>query len=324
MNEIKSCCDTEEENSVSRDDVKSFYSNAALSTQESLCCPAEYNPDDLSHIPSEVRDISYGCGSPVNRAGIRKGETFVDLGSGGGIDCFIAAKYVGESGKVFGIDMTDEMLAVARKNTVPVAENLGYNNIEFKQGFLESIPMEDESVNIVTSNCVINLSVNKDAVFKEIHRILKPGGRFVIADIISEGDVPEEMRSNRELWGECISGALTLDEFIASAKASGFHGIKVKKDYLWKVVEGIHFASYILEGYKLPNVENASCCKSLIAIYSGPFESTTWNGLNFKAGEAVEIDEETAMILRIAPFAEHFSITDPELEGPSDDDSCCG
>ncbi len=324
MNERRSTGDTEQEESVSRDDVKSFYSNAALSAQESLCCPADYNPDDLSHIPSEVREISYGCGSPVNRAGIRQGETFVDLGSGGGIDCFIAAKYVGKNGKVFGIDMTDEMLAVARKNAIPVAENLGYNNIEFKQGFLETIPMEDESADIVTSNCVINLSLNKSAVFKEIHRILKPGGRFVIADIISEGDVPDEMRNNRELWGECISGALTLNEFIASAKASEFHGLKVKKDYLWKVVEGIPFASYILEGYKLPNVDDASGCKSLTAIYSGPFESTTWNGLHFKAGEAVEIDEKTAMILRIPPFAEHFSITDPEMESPSDDDSCCG
>ena len=124
MNDIKSCCDTEEENSVSRDDVKSFYSNAALSTQESLCCPAEYNPDDLSHIPSEVRDISYGCGSPVNRAGIRKGEIFVDLGSGGGIDCFIAAKYVGENGKVTGIKLITTELGEpderGRRRPVPI------------------------------------------------------------------------------------------------------------------------------------------------------------------------------------------------------------
>lgn len=324
MNERRSCCETEVDQEVSREDVRDFYSGAALSTQESLCCPTQYNEGDLAHIPSDVLKISYGCGSPVNRAGIRDGETVVDLGSGGGIDCFIAAKHVGKSGRVFGIDMTEEMLKVAGKNAAKVAENLGYSNVEFKLGFLETIPLEDRSVNLVTSNCVINLSLNKNEVFKEIHRILKPGGRFVIADILSEKAVPEEMRKNRELWGECVSGALTLDEFLQAVRNNDFHGLRVKKDYLWKVVEGIRFSSYTLEGYKAPDVEDASCYKKLTAIYAGPFASVSWNDTEFQVGVPVEVDEETARFLQTSPYRDHFSITDPETEAPAESDSCCG
>ena len=186
MNEPRSCCGSEENEDVSRSDVRNFYSKAAVSAQESLCCPTQYDSKDLSHIPKEVLKISYGCGSPVGRANLREGEVMVDLGSGGGIDCFIAARHVGKTGRVYGIDMTEEMLGIARKNATLVAENLGYNNIEFRQGYLESIPIDDSSVDLVTSNCVINLSTDKDEVFGEIHRILKPGGRFMISDIISD------------------------------------------------------------------------------------------------------------------------------------------
>ena len=155
---------------VSRNVVRSFYSKAAVIVQENLCCPTQYNLTDLSHIPKEVAEISYGCGSPVGLAGLSKGEVMLDLGSGGGIDCFIAAKHVGKTGQVYGIDMTNEMLQISRKNAALVAKNLGYNNIEFKKGFLEDIPIEDTSVDLVTSNCVINLSTKKNDVFKEIYR----------------------------------------------------------------------------------------------------------------------------------------------------------
>ncbi|MCZ6540803.1 MAG: methyltransferase domain-containing protein, partial [Nitrospinae bacterium] len=190
MNDRRAGTETESCGEVSRDDVREFYSKAAVATQESLCCPVNYDPGDLSHIPSEVMDISYGCGSPVNRANIAPGEFMVDLGSGGGIDCFIAAKIVGPEGHVIGVDMTEPMLANARKHAELVAQNLGYNNIEFKHGFLEAIPLDDQSADVVTSNCVINLSTDKEEVFREIHRVLKPGGRFVIADIISDRPVP--------------------------------------------------------------------------------------------------------------------------------------
>ncbi len=327
MNESRSCCDAEDKKDVSREDVRSFYSNAALASQESLCCPTQYDPQDLSHIPEEVREISYGCGSPVNRANIRQGETVVDLGSGGGIDCFIAAKLVGPSGNVFGIDMTDEMLKVAQKNALRVAENLGYNNVEFKKGFLEAIPLQDQSVDLVTSNCVINLSTNKKEVFEEINRILKPGGRFVIADIISEKEVPEEMRNHKELWGECISGALTLSEFLEAARPHGFHGFQIKKDYLWKIVEDVKFYSYTLEACKSAEPETASCCSDFTATYAGPFDAITHNGNTYPVGVAVDVDESLAQLMQTSPYSAHFIVTDHESETPAespDSDSCCG
>jgi ubiquinone/menaquinone biosynthesis C-methylase UbiE len=310
---------------VSRDDVRDYYSRAAVATQESLCCPVDYDPGDLSHIPKEVMEISYGCGSPVNRANIMAGESMVDLGSGGGIDCFIAAKIVGEKGRVTGIDMTEKMLGVARSNSEKVVKNLGFNNIEFKQGFLEAIPVDDATTDVVTSNCVVNLSTHKQEVFNEIFRILKPGGRFVIADIISDRPVPEAMRKNRDLWGECVSGALTLGEFLNFARQSKFHGFTVVHDYLWKVVEGIKFYSYILTGYK-PLAEESSCCpRMMTAIYSGPFANVTCENMVFPVGIPVQVDENLAQQLNSAPYRGIFNIIDPEGEEIKDsEDSCCG
>ncbi|MBJ78377.1 MAG: ubiquinone biosynthesis methyltransferase UbiE [Nitrospinae bacterium] len=327
MNDESSCCNNDSDEDVSRNDVRDFYSNAATTAQESLCCPTQYDLTDLSHIPKEVTEISYGCGSPVGRAGLREGEVMVDLGSGGGIDCFIAAKHVGKTGRVFGIDMTEEMLGVARKNAERVAENLGYKNIEFKQGFLETIPIDDTSVDLVTSNCVINLSTDKNAVFKEIHRILKPNGRFLIADIISEKEVPEDMQNNKELWGECVSGALTLNEFLDYAGNNTFKGLRVQKDYLWKEVGGIKFYSYTIEGFKHVPDENASCCKSLIATYAGPFESVTLQSTVFPMNVPVEVAEDTAQMMSSHSYAGQFIITDPETEKPAEsnsESSCCG
>jgi len=323
MNDRHATSGNESPSEVSREDVREFYSKAAVATQESLCCPVKYERVDLSHIPERVLEISYGCGSPVNKANIRPGESLVDLGSGGGIDCFIAAKIVGESGRVTGIDMTEKMLTVARENAQEVSQNLGYNNLEFKQGFLENIPMADESVNVVTSNCVINLSTQKKEVFKEIHRILKPGGRFVIADIISDQPVPEEMQNNRELWGECVSGALTLDEFLGYSREANFHGFSVVKDYLWKEVEGLKFYSYILSGYK-HNPPAARCAGGQIAIYKGPFATVTCRDTTFAVGIPVEVDADTAEMLSASPYEEMFNLIDPENEEiETGDDSCC-
>lgn len=322
MNDIRTGTETDACCEVTRDDVRDYYSKAAVATQESLCCPVNYNPGDLSHIPSEVMDISYGCGSPVSRANIAPGESMVDLGSGGGIDVFIAAKIVGAQGHATGIDMTEPMLANARKNAEQVASNLGYNNIEFKHGFLEAIPMADQSADVVTSNCVINLSTDKEEVFREIHRVLKPGGRFVIADIISDQPVPAEMRNNRDLWGECVSGALTLDEFIGYSRKTDFHGFTLQKDYLWKVVEGIRFYSYILTAYKPVPVEKSCCPGKVQAIYAGPLHAVTFQNMQFPMGVPVEVDEDIAKILDAHPYRDMFNIIDPD-ESASDDDSCC-
>ena len=327
MNDMASCCDkNSDKEDVSRKDVQNFYSKAALTAQETLCCPTQYDSGELSHIPKEVLEISYGCGSPVGKAGLQEGQTVLDLGSGGGIDCFIAAKCVGKTGRVYGIDMTEEMLNVARQNADQVVKNLGYNNIEFKQGFLENIPIEDMSVDLVTSNCVINLSTKKGDVFKEIHRILKNEGRFLIADIISEAEVPQEMRNNKELWGECISGALTLQEFLNYARNNQFKGLHIQKDYLWKEVAGIKFYSYTIEGSKFSSRENPCDSNSVFATYAGPFDTVVFQGTKFQLGVTVEIDRNTAAMMSSHSYSGQFIITDPEIEKPTESNSetsCC-
>ena len=146
----------------------------------------------------------------------------VDLGAGAGIDCFIAAKKVGPKGKIYGIDMTDEMLKVANENRQLVAKNLGYDIVEFRKGFLEDIPVDNGTVDLITSNCVINLSPDKKAVFSEMWRVLKDHGRIVISDIVSQVETPPHLKLNKQLWGECISGALTEDEFMAYLEQAGF------------------------------------------------------------------------------------------------------
>ncbi|MBI5587923.1 MAG: methyltransferase domain-containing protein [Deltaproteobacteria bacterium] len=193
-----------------RDSVSEFYSAAAVKPVESLCCASSYSEEDVSHIPKEVLEISYGCGSPVTLADIKEGETLVDLGSGGGIDCFIAAKRVGKNGKVYGVDMTDEMLLKAKGASPKVAHTLGYDIVEFKKGYLEDIPVGKETADIITSNCVINLSHDKGKVLEEIYRVLRHNGRFCISDIVSDREVPDYIRADRKLWGECLSGATSI------------------------------------------------------------------------------------------------------------------
>ncbi|MBI5682049.1 MAG: methyltransferase domain-containing protein [Deltaproteobacteria bacterium] len=230
--------------------VKGFYAAAAAKPKPELCCPIAYSADDISHIPQDAIEISYGCGSPVSLAVIKEGEVLLDLGSGGGIDCFIAAKYVGKNGGVIGIDMTDEMLNKAKKNSKTVAKNLGYDVVEFKKGFLESVPVPENTIDVVTSNCVVNLSPDKKKVFNEIYRILKDNGRFCISDIVSDKDVPLDMQVDNQLWGECISGALREDEFISIAKEAGFYGLEIIKRYLYKDTGSIKFYAITVSGYK--------------------------------------------------------------------------
>ncbi|MBI3322943.1 MAG: methyltransferase domain-containing protein, partial [Candidatus Omnitrophica bacterium] len=162
--------------------VRGFYSQAAEQPQPELCCPVKYDEADTGHIPREVLERFYGCGSPIAMAAAQPGETVLDLGCGAGIDCFIAAKYVGPAGKAIGVDMTDKMLDVAARAKPQVARNLGYDAVEFRKGYLEQVPAEDRSVDVVLSNCVINLSPDKRAVFREMWRILSNHGRMCVAD----------------------------------------------------------------------------------------------------------------------------------------------
>ncbi len=171
-----------------------------------------------------------GCGNPTALLTLEPGQTVLDLGSGGGIDVLLSAKRVGPTGKAYGLDMTDEMLALARENQ----RKAGATNVEFLKGTIENIPLPDQSVDVIISNCVINLSTNKDAVLREAFRVLKPGGRFAVSDVVVRGEVPETLRRSMELWVGCIAGALEEKEYAAKLTAAGFTGVDVES---WRVYD---------------------------------------------------------------------------------------
>ena len=321
------CVLSEEVLDKSRLTVREFYGEAAEKPQAELCCPVQPDAADLEHIPAEVVERFYGCGSPVTAASLVAGESMVDLGSGAGIDCFIAAKKVGAEGRVYGIDMTDQMLSVARECQPKVADALGYDAVEFRKGYLEEIPVEDAAVDVVTSNCVINLSSDKPRVFREIWRVLKDHGRLVVADIVSEQEVPPKMRADGQLWGECISGALTEEAFLAGIEKAGFYGVSVLKKTFWREVEGCTFSSVTVRGYKF---EKTAGCRFIgqYAVYLGPQKAVVdEEGHLFPRGESVEVCTDTAAKLSHAPYAGSFAIVD----GPNglrdftttDDDGSC-
>jgi radical SAM protein with 4Fe4S-binding SPASM domain len=237
--------------------VKKKFSKAAYMPVKDYYCPTGYAPEELAHIPNEVLDVSYGCGNPAALADIKKGETIVDLGAGGGIDCFIAAKKLGRKGKVIGIDMTDEMVEKATANAEKVAEVLGYNVVEFRKGNVMELPVNDNSVDLVISNCVINLTEDKTRVLDEIFRILKPGGRFIISDIVSDKLVPGFMKRDKDLWNACLSGALTDKRFQEAAESAGFPDVTLTRNYLYKKVEYINFYSITMKAAK---PAKSRCC----------------------------------------------------------------
>ena len=296
----------------SREAVSQFYTRAAEAPQADLCCPTSYPAEDVDHIPREVVERFYGCGSPVNRAGLREGETVLDLGSGAGIDCFIAARKVGPAGRAIGVDMTDAMLEVALENRPKVAERLGFENVEFKKGYLEEVPVEDATADVIMSNCVINLSPDKKRVFAEIWRVLRDHGRFVISDIVSETEVPPTLRLNQHLWGECIGGALSEDELFSSLEEAGFYGLRTIAKSAWKTVEGVRFFSVTVQGYKY---EKKAGCVFIgqRAVYTGPFKAVVdEEGHTFPRGEEVEVCTDTAAKLRAEPYSGRFIVIDPE------------
>jgi radical SAM protein with 4Fe4S-binding SPASM domain len=241
--------------------VQKKFSIAAHQPVEDYYCPTGYDPKDLEHIPDEVLEVSYGCGNPAALADIKEGETIVDLGSGGGIDCFIAAKKLGRNGKVIGIDMTDEMIKKATANAEKVAKVLGYNVVEFRKGNIMELPVEDNSVDLIISNCVINLTEDKTKVLNEMYRILKPGGRFIISDIVSDKPVPGYMKRDKELWNACLSGALTDKRFKEVAQQAGFPDVELTRNYLYKKVDYINFYSVTMRGTK-PKKAGRACCAS--------------------------------------------------------------
>lgn len=189
---------------------------------------ALYPVDLLATLPEGESAVSYGCGDPITLAALQPGQTVLDLGSGAGLDCFFAAKQVGEMGKVIGVDMTPEMLERARSS----AKRLNIGNVEFRQGFLENLPVDSDSVDVVISNCVINLSPEKEKVFAEIARVLRPGGRMLVSDIVVES-LPEELRRHQALYNSCIAGAISESDYLAGLRRAGLTDVQVRARHVY-------------------------------------------------------------------------------------------
>jgi arsenite methyltransferase len=184
-----------------------------------------YSNEDLEAIPQESV-LGLGCGNPVTLASLKPGETVLDLGSGGGIDVFLASRKVGSSGKVIGVDINEAMI----KRSIEAASEYGYTNTEFKLGEIEALPIDDDSVDVIVSNCVINLSLDKTRVFHEAYRVLKPGGRLMVSDMVTVGGLPEEVRKNVEAWASCISGAEEKNDYLSHIEEAGFKNVKILQD----------------------------------------------------------------------------------------------
>ncbi len=189
-----------------------------------------YSKEDLKNVP-EASNMGLGCGNPVALASLKEGETVVDLGSGGGIDVFLAARRVGNKGKVIGVDMTEDMIKKARST----AEEYGYTNVEFRLGEIENLPVEDASVDVIISNCVINLSVDKGKVFHEAYRVLKPDGRLMISDLVTEGELPEIIRKSFDAWAGCVAGALEKSEYLDTIRKVGFKKVKIVSESTYNI-----------------------------------------------------------------------------------------
>jgi SAM-dependent methyltransferase len=225
------------------------------------CSSDLYDVSLLEGLPTDVTGLSLGCGDPITLAALETGQTVLDLGSGGGIDVFMAARQVGPQGHVIGVDMTDEMLAKAESNKAKLGEVA--QNTEFRKGFIEELPVEDDTVDVVISNCVINLSPDKPQVFRESFRVLKPGGRLAVSDIVIEGEFSEEARANMNSWAACVSGAQSVDDYLGAIRDAGFIDVEITdKDTVGANVidfegEGAIAISKRIEGSMGPRVYSA-------------------------------------------------------------------
>jgi arsenite methyltransferase len=225
-----------------RETVRERYGEIARSRGKTSCCGTTacgsgdsitsnlYSDVEKAGLPEDAVAVSLGCGNPTALQALEAGQVVLDLGSGGGIDVLLSAKRVGPTGWVYGLDMTDDMLALARENQ----RKAGVTNVEFLKGTIEAIPLPANSVDVIISNCVINLSTDKDAVLREAFRVLKPGGRFAVSDVVVRGDVPEAVRRNMELWIGCVAGALRDTEYETKLKAAGFEDAEVQP---WRVYQ---------------------------------------------------------------------------------------
>ena len=322
--------------------VKDRYSQAAQARQESLCCPVSYDPKYLSIIPDEIKERDYGCGDPS--AFVREGDVVLDLGSGGGKICYIAAQIVGAGGRVIGVDANDEMLLLANKYRYSIGELIGYQNVEFRKGRIQDLRLDltqvdqylaenpiasstdlarfeahctnlreqcplvgDESVNVVLSNCVLNLvrPEDKEQLFAEMFRVVRRGGRVAISDIVSDEDVPEELRRDTELWSGCISGAYREDAFLNAFDRAGFYGMEIVKrdEQPWRTVQGIEFRSVTVVAYK--GKQGACWERKQAVVYRGPWRKVVDDdGHVLERGKRIAVCDKTFQIYSGEPYAE--------------------
>ncbi len=329
--------------------VAERYRAAAHRTEAALCCPVDYDPRYLETLPQEILEKDYGCGDPSPY--LRPGDTVLDLGSGGGKICYIAAQIAGPQGRVIGVDMNDEMLALARRYRGVMAERLGHANVEFRKARIQDLALDrervdawlrenpvadeaglrrleafiaeqrqtrplipDNSVDVVVSNCVLNLVVDgeKPQLFREIHRVLGQGGRAVISDIVADEPVPAHLKANPELWSGCISGAMQEMEFLRAFEEAGFYGIELLKrdETPWRTVEGIEFRSVTVRAYK--GKEGACWDHGEALIYKGPFkEVRDDDGHTFRRGQRVAVCRKTFEIYSREPYTPYFERVNP-------------
>lgn len=330
------------------------YSEGAKKVERELCCPTSYDPALLKAIPEEVLACDYGCGDPTRY--LKPGDTVLDLGSGSGKICFLASQIVGPSGRVFGVAMNDEMIAVARRNAPQVASSVGYSNVEFRKGKIQDLSLDlelldqllkenpvrsaeglsalesaigelrrtrplmpDDSIDVVVSNCVLNLvrPEDKRRLFSEILRVLRPGGRAVISDIVSDEDIPQELQQNPELWSGCISGAFREDLFLQAFEDAGFYGIGVSERQAepWRTVEGIEFRSMTVAAYK--GKEGPCWDQKHAVIYRGPFRQVEDDdGHVLKRGIRIAVCEKTYGLYSQEPYRSHFELVPPRIPVP--------
>ena len=334
--------------------VRQRYAAGAKERADKLCCPVDYDEGLLRVIPQEVIERDYGCGDPSRY--VREGEMVLDLGSGTGKICFIAAQIVGPKGRVIGVDMTDAMLEVARRNAPIVAERLGYANVEFRKGRIQDLALDLElldrelkqspitnaasflaadalaeelrvkhplvmpdSIDVVVSNCVLNLieSKSKRQLFDEIFSVLKKGARTVICDIVSDEEVPEEMQNDPELWSGCISGALTEEGFLAAFESSGFYGIQIlKRDS--EPWRTVQGIEFRSVTIEAFKGKQGECFeRNQAVIYRGPFkEVLDDDNHRMERGKRYAVCDKTYNLYKKAPYREFFEFVDPLVDVP--------
>ena len=315
-----------------RERVSEFYGETVSKTEDLIytaCCTLDYKANQIDHVTQEVLDKRYGCESPIPE--VLEGRTLLDLGSGAGPDCFIAAKYVGETGKVIGVDMTPAQLEIANRNIEPIMKKLGFSkpNVEFLEGHIEDIPVDDASVDVVISNCVINLSYEKEKIFQEIWRILKPGGSFFFSDIVADRRIPDTFDKDPRLHSECYTGAAYTGDLWRIMKGAGFNDVRiVSQRKIEEVIDEVHFESLIIRGFKIA-LEDSCEDYGQEAVYKGTIEDNPEKfkldrNHVFNTGESVKVCKNTADIIRQSRFSPHFSVTDEGLHaGPFNCEPCC-